>query len=97
MTKRTKKPDDAADAPRAPETTDTALGDRMGAALNDLRWQLRKGEAVALPDFLRGALRDDPVEGDRVKVDEWRSFVVWAEWTGDEWAMLIYQDGKPRE
>lgn len=97
MTKRTEKPDDAADAPREPETTDTALGDRMVAALNDLRGQLRAGEMVALPGFLRGALPDGPVEGDRVKVDDWRSFVVWAEWTSDDWAILVYQDGKPRE
>lgn len=97
MTKRTEQPDSAAETPRAPAIQETALGDRMVAALNDLRGQLRLGQAVALPAFLRQCLPAEPKEGDRAKVDAWRSFVVWAEWTGDEWDILVYQDGKLRD
>jgi len=107
MTKRTKKPDDAADAPRAPETTDTALErapevvstallDRISAALNVLRGALRKGEAVDVPPLLMAALPAEAVAGDRVLLDKWRAWEVWGTFDGGMWTVEIYQDGKLR-
>jgi hypothetical protein len=75
----------------------TGFGDRVLASLHALHDQLRSGVPVELPDILLRLLPDEAEPGDRVKVDEWRSFVLWAEWGGDTWRLIVYQDGKPRK
>ena len=79
-----------------PVVHDQALGDAFLAAISELRQQLRVDEALVLPGIILRALPEEPGTGDRAKVMDWRAWVVWAEWTGSEWDVIVYQDGKPK-
>jgi len=73
---------------------EVAIGDQVVVALQMLQDQLRRGVPVVLPDVLRRALPAAEA-GDRAKVMQWRSFVVWADWNGDDWDVAVELDGKP--
>ena len=79
-----------------PHKDETALADKLQVAINDLRASLRNGETLALPGLILRMLPDDANKGDQSKVMDWRAWVVWAEWTGTEWDVIVYQDGKKR-
>ena len=72
---------------------EVAIGDQVVVALQMLQDQLRRGVPVVLPDVLRRALPAAEA-GDRAKVMQWRSFVVWADWNGDDWDVAVELDGK---
>jgi len=91
------KPTQRKRAPKkpAPVIIEQALGDLFWAGINEVRRQLRAGETLALPSMLERTLPLEPSAGDKVKVMDWRAWIVWAEWTGKEWDLIVFQDGKP--
>lgn len=79
-----------------PKINNVALGDQVAAALNDLRSQLRAGEEVALPPLLAQMLPTEASAGDRVLIDNWRAWQLWAVFEKDTWQLELWQDGKIR-
>jgi hypothetical protein len=75
---------------------EVALCDQVWAAAQTLQDQLRMSKQAVLPPVLEQALPVGANEGDRVKVMQWRSFIVWADWTDEGWVIAVDQDGKPR-
>lgn len=73
-----------------------SLGDKVVAALNELRAQLSAGGPVELPALLALLLPDEPIAGVRVLVDAWRSFQVWAVFEDGAWEVEVWQHGTPR-
>lgn len=72
-----------------------ALGEQAAAALNDLRTQLSSASSpgVVLPAALARMLPPEPSNGERVLVDNWRAYEVWAVYKADAWTLEIWQDG----
>lgn len=70
--------------------------DQLNAAVDDLRQQLRRGGAVELPALVAQLLPPLPIMGDKVLVLDWRSFAVWATWSGTAWQVDIYDGAQLR-
>ena len=79
--------------PRQRLIDETALLDKLSVAINFLRQQLRGNETLVLPGLIMQMLPVNPGAGDRAKILDWRAYVVWAEWTGVNWDIIVYQDG----
>lgn len=89
MTKRVAQPESV------PAVNHTALSEQVVAALNELRTQLSSASSpgVVLPAALARMLPPEPSNGERVLVDNWRAYEVWAVYKADAWTLEIWQDG----
>ena len=75
---------------------ETPIMAKLEAAIGDLRQQLRGGGVVVLPGLLQQLMPLNAGTGDRAKVIDWRSFVVYGEWTGLDWDIIVYDGGQER-
>ena len=78
--------------PNAPSVLDV-----LDQEINVMRQQLRRGEVLALPGRMIDLLPKDAVKGQRCKSMDWRLFSVFADWTGDDWDVVVYLAGKEQK